>query len=804
MPQPQVMMPKVPSLNVPQKSARISSNMAKFHQQQMELSAKLAAEQEQREQQEREREEKQQEALEEHRLMMENHQAMLANHRLEMDAKQHDNEKHTQEIFRDQQMAMQKQQEEQNQRLQEQQAIQREQELAQMELDKFNMNVNSRLAKPVSRMMAEGAGRMIMDDGKLSEEQLERDAAIRQRDQERLQREKEQREREKQTNEEQLQKLAQHQQELEDRLLEQANKLEEQRLQREQAEKERQEKLLSDLEDQRMAMENHQMELENHRIEMDAALLDRDQLVQSQFNQQQEAIAQKVRDQEERLREQEAAQREAEAAQRDLDMSGEFETNGRILNTQVPIVDLSLSCAESACLNAGVCQASENGTMVCMCSKPWTGVKCERVWQNPCTEENLRASLVLQYPDPWNPNNYILCTDINIYNTLSCGAGTVFNELYGHCMHKGGRALICPLNYCKNDAECTVEGNDQFTCTCKLGFTGERCEENINECLSAGGNEACAGGLCVDQLDGFYCKCPGGRVGLNCQETIMNPCTISSIEAGRDFFVMPEETGRTFLQCTSENNFVFSRCGEGLFWHQEHKSCSHERPMLKSGKCLEYPCNNGGECKNLNDTEFECTCKLGFTGEFCETMIDSCASNPCQNGGRCLSFAGGYTCACPDKIIDECCCHGLKNPCPEKSQIVPGVNNYFPHLYVNRYIHCDFDGRAFSRKCSDGLKWSQRSLSCLPDTFLSDIASVKVKTLDVSETTTVQTTTFQTTTPVENTNEMKLAESDINAEIREIEAKEKMLEARRQELMNRVSVKALRFTQPRFSYRRFQ
>lgn len=92
----------------------------------------------------------------------------------------------------------------------------------------------------------------------------------------------------------------------------------------------------------------------------------------------------------------------------------------------------------------------------------------------------------------------------------------------------------------------------------------------------------------------------------------------------------------------------------------------------------------------------------------------------------------------------------------------------------------------------------------MPDTFLSDIASVKVKTIDVSETTTVQTTTFQTTTPVEKTKEIKLAESDINEEIREIEAKEKMLEARRQELMNRVSVKALRFTRPRFSYRRFQ
>lgn len=51
--------------------------------------------------------------------------------------------------------------------------------------------------------------------------------------------------------------------------------------------------------------------------------------------------------------------------------------------------------------------------------------------------------------------------------------------------------------------------------------------------------------------------------------------------------------------------------------------------------------------------------------------------------------------------------------------MIPGVNNYFPHLFANRYIHCDFDGRAFTRNCQDGLKWVQSALSCLPMDFMT-------------------------------------------------------------------------------------
>jgi hypothetical protein len=64
-------------------------------------------------------------------------------------------------------------------------------------------------------------------------------------------------------------------------------------------------------------------------------------------------------------------------------------------------------------------------------------------------------------------------------------------------------------------------------------------------------------------------------------------------------------------------------------------------------------------------------------------------------------------------MVDDCCCSGIVNPCPPKSQIIPGVNNYAPHLVPNKYIHCDFNGHAFVRTCSQGSIWKQDMMSCL-------------------------------------------------------------------------------------------
>jgi len=574
-------------------------------------------------------------------------------------------------------------------------------------------------------------------------------------------------------DEENLEKFRQRQQEMEERLREQAAKLEEERLEREELVKQRQSERQERLENQRQALEEHRLQQEVHRKEqeeqrlqqeihrkeMEKAQRQKDQETRNRFKENRLAQEEKLREQEQAQREFEESQRALEKEQREMNMAGLEEAKARIV---IPLQEVNQSmciknpcmnngvctdvennkfkckclaeftglkcetnmmkflpksaplniCDENSCQNSGKCEPTKSG-FKCICNKPFIGEVCDQIWVNPCTEENLRSIDISQFKNPWSESSYIICTDINVYHTMPCSIGTVFNEDFGHCVIRGYIPKICPHGHCKNDAECIMDENEEFKCICKLGFTGEFCETNINECEVSGGNEACANGKCIDQLNGFYCECSNG-IGLNCEETIPNPCTKEVIESKREFFIVPCIEGRTYLHCTSENQFVVNKCVEGLFWDQQERACVLDRPLIKTGKCSEFPCENG-DCEDIDGTQFRCVCKAGYEGNFCETMIDSCASNPCQNGGKCLPYAGGYTCACHDKVVDECCCHGIKNPCPSKSRIIPGVNNYFPHLFTNRYIHCDFEGRAFSRNCPESLKWHQSTLSCLPD-----------------------------------------------------------------------------------------
>ena len=69
---------------------------------------------------------------------------------------------------------------------------------------------------------------------------------------------------------------------------------------------------------------------------------------------------------------------------------------------------------------------------------------------------------------------------------------------------------------------------------------------------------------------------------------------------------------------------------------------------LDIDECINSRCVPQGtaQCNNL-DNKYECECRIGFTGEFCETNTDNCASGPCLNGGECKDGEGSYTCSCP-------------------------------------------------------------------------------------------------------------------------------------------------------------
>lgn len=43
-----------------------------------------------------------------------------------------------------------------------------------------------------------------------------------------------------------------------------------------------------------------------------------------------------------------------------------------------------------------------------------------------------------------------------------------------------------------NNADCDLDEMGEPMCMCRVGFTGQRCEVDINECETLGGNAQCS------------------------------------------------------------------------------------------------------------------------------------------------------------------------------------------------------------------------------------------------------------------------------------------------------------------------
>ena len=151
--------------------------------------------------------------------------------------------------------------------------------------------------------------------------------------------------------------------------------------------------------------------------------------------------------------------------------------------------------------------------------------------------------------------------------------------------------LPCNENVCENSGVCTEEitvrettkiTNSEniiltspeithdYMCQCIDGFTGSTCNKRQDPCVP---NPCKSGGQCRRQGYNFQCSCPASKDGKYCEQERENAC--------------------------SEN-----------------------------------PCQNGGSCRESPDrSSFFCLCRLGYRGNRCETVVDSCRPNPCLHGG---------------------------------------------------------------------------------------------------------------------------------------------------------------------------
>eukprot|EP01043_Picozoa_sp_COSAG02_P052464 COSAG02_NODE_5657_length_4148_cov_3.339096_1_plen_840_part_10 len=222
-----------------------------------------------------------------------------------------------------------------------------------------------------------------------------------------------------------------------------------------------------------------------------------------------------------------------------------------------------------------------------------------------------------------------------------CPGGACLNG--GSCVDANACTMIAAAHCgavgmasCANrNHDCVVPGfpsNDTYYCMCQFGFSGWRCETDVDEC----GSDPC-------------------HNNARCSDSNSD----SSIDAGT-------------YQCACVHGYASGESG----------NCD-----IDVDECASAPCQNGAACADSTTNSsvptggYRCSCVDGYTSGTCEYSpvveayadscaialssgvsspgdgncavdVDECASHPCQNDGVCFEHVSDWSCQCVAVLTD--------------------------------------------------------------------------------------------------------------------------------------------------------
>ncbi|KAM4659927.1 protein crumbs homolog 1 [Amazona ochrocephala] len=256
-------------------------------------------------------------------------------------------------------------------------------------------------------------------------------------------------------------------------------------------------------------------------------------------------------------------------------------------------------CSSQPCLNGATCHDSVR-SFSCSCAPGFLGELCETNIDECVSQPCLNGGQCMDKANGYSCN----CT------------GTGFMGL--HCETL---TPLCWSQPCYNNGTCE-DNTDNYTCHCWPGYVGSHCEEDIKECSSS---PCLPGGDCVerswahyygsisglpaafsyDQAEGYICSCRPGFTGTHCDEDInecyMNPCQNGGI--------CENFPGNYTCHCPPADK-------EGIYYGGWN--CTE---VLYG--CTDQQCQNNGICiPHLKNGQhgFRCICSPGYTGIHCETV----------------------------------------------------------------------------------------------------------------------------------------------------------------------------------------
>ncbi len=224
--------------------------------------------------------------------------------------------------------------------------------------------------------------------------------------------------------------------------------------------------------------------------------------------------------------------------------------------------DICVNKCNNYCLNDGICKvANDSNNMYCDCKGTgFIGTRCDKInycKNNPClhgTCKNSVSGYTCTCDTGWNGNNCDTDIDECTTNTDNCDVNAIcintegaftcecmngyHSDEMGNCIfdcdtnahfvanatndgcicaegyHAVGNVCMaekCEANTCNGHGTCSYNG--VISCSCNTGFTGERCETDIDECTDSNLNNCDRNATCINTEGSFTCACNEGYSG---------------------------------------------------------------------------------------------------------------------------------------------------------------------------------------------------------------------------------------------------------------------------------------------------